>query len=150
MSSIPWSTSGGWPSQSSTSPTTRSGWRERYDCVMLPGNRLLVTLGSSSNGTEGLDHVDVAALVAAGERGGQLRAPHGRLHQPGEVDVVGDPALLEVGALTGDELVADLEHGLRAVEERATHVVVPIERHRHPHGVGVSPVRRAHPTATLR
>ena len=42
------STSGECPCQSTTSPTTRNGSRERYDLVGLPGNFLSVRLGSSS------------------------------------------------------------------------------------------------------
>jgi hypothetical protein len=35
-----------WPSHFATSPVTRSGCRERYDWVGLPGNFLSVRLGS--------------------------------------------------------------------------------------------------------
>src|SRR5450759_2254133 len=41
--------------------------------------------------------------------------PH---HERGEIDVVGHPALLEVGAVAGNELGAGLNRGLRAVVER--------------------------------
>src|SRR3954454_10568469 len=42
------SPAGGCPCQSTTSPMTRSGSRERYDLVGLPGNFLSVRLGSFS------------------------------------------------------------------------------------------------------
>ncbi len=42
-----------WPTQSTSSPTTRSGSRLRKDCVGFPGNFLSVTLGSSSNSPVG-------------------------------------------------------------------------------------------------
>jgi len=41
--------SGEWPTQSTSSPTTRSGSRVRNDCVGFPGNFLSVKFGSSSN-----------------------------------------------------------------------------------------------------
>ena len=47
------STSGGCPCQSVTSPATRTGSRERYDFVGLPGYLLSVRLGSSSIGPVG-------------------------------------------------------------------------------------------------
>ena len=45
--------SGECPCQSVTSPVTRSGSRERYDFVGLPGYFLSVRLGSSSIGPVG-------------------------------------------------------------------------------------------------
>ena len=81
LSSIPWSTSGGWPSQSSTSPTTRSGVPGAVRLRDVAGEPLVGDVGVVLERAEGLDHVDVAALVAPGERRGQLRAPHRRLHQ---------------------------------------------------------------------
>ena len=47
------SASGECPCQSVTSPVTRSGSRERYDFVGLPGYFLSVRLGSSSIGPVG-------------------------------------------------------------------------------------------------
>src|ERR1700756_42724 len=46
---IAWISSGECPCQSKYSATTRSGSRERYDLVGLPGNFLSVRLGSSIN-----------------------------------------------------------------------------------------------------
>jgi hypothetical protein len=40
------------------------------------------------------------------------------MRHTGEIDVVGHPALLEVGAVAGNELGAGLNRGLRAVVER--------------------------------
>ncbi len=45
--------SGEFGSQCATSPTTCSGARERQDWVGLPGKRLSVRLGSSSNAPVG-------------------------------------------------------------------------------------------------
>lgn len=54
----------------------------------------------------GFDDVDVPSLPTSGERGGQFGSPSACLHERGEVDVVGHPAFMEVGAVARNELGA--------------------------------------------
>ena len=81
--------------------------------------------------TQGLHDVDVSPFPAPGERGRQLRSPGGGLDERGEVDVVGHPARLEVGAVAGHQLVADRERGLRPVVERPLDVLAALVGHGH-------------------
>jgi hypothetical protein len=124
--------SGECPTQSTTSPTTRTGSRVRYECVGLPGSFLSVTLGSSSNLTRRFDDVDVAAAVARSELGAPDRGVEGR----GEVDVVHHAAGLEVRLAARHQQIAEGEVRLRAVQVDTR--LEDLERHRL--------ARRAHPT----
>src|SRR5450631_3089334 len=121
-SSMPFSTSGAWPCQLSSSATTRSGWRVRKDCVGVAGESLVGHVRVVLERADVLGDVDVPPRPTPGQRGPQLRCPGGCVHERGEVDVVGHPALLEVGAVAGDELGAGPERGLRPVVERALNV----------------------------
>ena len=95
----------------------------------MPGNRLFGHVRVVLEGAQRLHDVDVSPLAAPGQRGRQLRSPGGRVDERGEVDVVRHPALLEVGAVAGHQLVADRERGLRPVEEGPLDVLAVLVGH---------------------
>ena len=59
--------------------------------------------------------------------------PHRRFEQDGEVDVVRDPTVVMVRRVAGDEQVADLERGLRAVEEGTDDVIALLDLSKYPY-----------------
>ena len=103
----------------------------------VAGEALVGQVGVVFEGTCGFYDVDAAGTVAAGE----FRGPRGCVQGRGEVDVVGDSAVFEVGVAAGVQEVAGQQCGPRAVVERAFDVVVAVESDRDVGGFAGSPWR---------
>lgn len=89
--------SGEWPTQSTSSPTTRSGSRLRKDCVGFPGEPLIRDVGVVLECTCRLNDVDTPAALTRSE----LSTPDGGVEGGGEVDVVHHLAVFEVRLAAG-------------------------------------------------
>ena len=129
-SSIPFRTSGSWPSQLVHLADDAQRMAGAVGLRGVAGEPLVGHVRVVLEGTQGLHDVDVSPLLAPGQRSRQLRSPGGCVHERGEVDVVRHPALLEVGAVAGNQLIADLEHGLRPVVEGPADVLAASRRSR--------------------
>ena len=107
---------------------TRSGSRVRKDCVGFPGSFLSVTLGSSLELTHRLNDVYTPAAFTRSELGTPGRGVKGR----GEVDVVHQPALLEVRLAPGNKQGTCGQVGLGAMQKHPCRI--DLERHWFAHG----------------
>lgn len=78
----------------------------------VAGEPLVRDVGIIFEGPSWLDEVDVFASAVIVESDSELGSPDGWFEQRREIDVIGDPSVVIVGAAPGDQLVAGLEGNL--------------------------------------